>query len=340
MKMNGCLGLAITASALAVGCGDDLPLLMSADSGVVVDTGAGNPADVPAGTAAGTCDSPIDLAAAGTVTGTDLVYRGTTVGRADSLHPYEGCVMRDAEEAVLRYRVPSGVQALMVTTEGSAFDTAVYARTACSQAVGGADLACNNDSYDHAPQSTIYLTNVIEGQVLFLVVDGNAAMDTTSSGAFTLTVRQVAFGAMGTPCNRVTDPPTARCTGALRCSEGGAADGTAICVPTVPSLGACDPRQFTNLCAEGTSCITDPEPPEGMPASSVCALPGTRRNAPCRATEPRCDAPTACSAGDSPRCVPVIGTGMMCDPTGEGNRCGTGETCSPLAAGGVPICHT
>ena len=131
----------------------------------------------------------------------------------------------DAEEAVLRYRVPSGVQGLMVTTEGSAFDTAVYARTACSQAAGGADLACNNDSYDHAPQSTIYLTNVIEGQELFLVVDGNAAMDTTSRGAFTLTVRQVAFGAMGTPCNRVTDPPTARCTGALRCSEGGAADG-------------------------------------------------------------------------------------------------------------------
>ncbi len=154
---------------------------------------------------------------------------------------------------------------------------------------------------------------MIEGQVLFLVVDGNAAMDTTSSEAFTLTVRQVAFGAMGTPCNRV---------------------------PTVPSLGACDPRQFTNLCAEGTSCITDLEPPEGMPASSVCSLPGTRRNAPCRATEPRCDAPTACSAGDSPRCVPVIGTGMMCDPTSEGNRCGSGETCSPLAAGGVPICHT
>ena len=126
--------------------------LNSADSGLVVDTGFGNPADVLGGAGAGTCNSPIDLAAAGTATGTDVVYRGTTVGRADSLHPYEGCVMRDAEEAVLRYRVPSGVQGLMVTTEGSAFDTAVYARTACSQAAGGADLACNNDSYDHAPQ--------------------------------------------------------------------------------------------------------------------------------------------------------------------------------------------
>ena len=29
MKMNGCLGLAITATALVVGCGDDLPPLNS-----------------------------------------------------------------------------------------------------------------------------------------------------------------------------------------------------------------------------------------------------------------------------------------------------------------------
>lgn len=358
MRMNGCLALVMTATVFAAGCGDSQP--NNNDSGVrdvppgdggVTDVAAGdqggNPTDVAAPTdgptGAGTCASPIDLATAGTTTGTDLVFRGTTTGMTNTLRPYDqGCAMRDAEEVVLRYRVPAGVQGLMITTEGSAFDTALYVRGACSQAAGGTDITCNNDSYDRPPQSTVYVTNAIEGQVLFIVVDGSATMDNMSNGAFTLTVRPVPFGNMGTPCRPVTDPPTARCTGALRCSEGGAADGTAICVPTVANGAMCDPRLFNNICLEGSSCVTDPAPPEGMPATSVCALPGTRRAAPCRPStmEPRCDAPYACSAGDSPTCVPVLGTGIVCDPNGEANRCRTGETCSPLGDGGMPICHS
>ena len=342
MKSNGCLALVMIAStALGTGCGSDPVAPVNTDAGGATDRGPGLTDAVVGGDAAGsgTCASPIDLATAGTLSGADLVYRGTTAGMADTLHPYEGCVARDAEESVLRYRVPAGVQALRISTEGSAYDTAVYVRAACSQAAGGADLACNNDSYDHAPQSTAYVTNAVEGQVLFIVVDGNAAMDTVSSGAYVLTVRRVDFGETGTPCRPVTDPPTARCTGALRCSEGGAADGTAICVPTVPNEGACDPRQYTNVCLEGSTCVTDPAPPEGMTGASVCSLPGTRRAAPCRAAEPRCDAPNACSAGDTPTCVPVIAMGLGCDPMGEGNRCAAGLTCSPLGAGGAPICH-
>jgi len=71
----------------------------------------------------------------------------------------------------------------------------------------------------------------------------------------------------------------------------------------------------------------------------VCALPGTRRAAPCRAAEPRCDAPFACSTGDTPTCVPVLGRGIACDATGAGNRCETGLTCGPLGDGGDAICH-
>jgi len=339
-NING-LALVMVATAFAAGCKDDPPIVNNNTDSGVADVLVDVPplTDQGSNPSAGTCDSPIDLATVGTMTGADLVFRGTTAGRADALHPYEGCVMNDAEEAVLRYRVPAGVQGLMITTEGSSYDTAVYVRSACSQADGGADLACNNDSYDHAPQSTVYVNNAIEGQVLFIVVDGNAAMDTVSSGSFTLTVRRVPFGEMGTPCRLVTDPPTARCSGALRCSEGGGADGTAICVPTVANNATCDPRLFTNICLEGSSCVTDPAPPEGMPATSVCALPGTRRAAPCRAAEPRCDAPFACSSGDTPTCVPVLSAGIACDATGAGNRCATGLTCSPLGDGGEPICH-
>ena len=335
MKTHGCLAVAVTTAMFAAGCGNSAAPTTHADAGVtgVVVT------DTPTATGGGTCDSPIDLAVAGTLSGADLVFRGSTAGRTNALHPYEGCVARDAEEAVLRYRVPAGVGALMITSEGSAYDTAVYVRTACSQAAGGTDVACNNDSYDHAPQSTVFVTNAIEGQVLFIVVDGNAAMDTVSQGAFVLTVRPVAFGALGMPCHPMTDPPTARCTGALRCSEGGAADGTAICVPTVANGGHCDPRLFSNVCLEGSSCVTDPVPMEGTAAESICALPGTRRAAPCRAAEPRCDAPHACSAGDTPICVPVMGIGLGCDPTGEANRCVPGATCSALGDGGAAICH-
>ena len=340
-------------------CGTSLPALSPSDSGVTPGADTGTPstdtgprADVgpradagtPTGDAAppegaGTCASPIDLAAEGNVLGGDLVLRGVTTGMTDTLHPYEGCVAHDAAEVVVSYRVPAGTGALMLTTEGSTYDTVLYVRTACSQAAGGLDTVCNNDSYDHAPQSTIYLTNLIEGQTIFIVVDGNTETDTIANGSFVLTARRVPFGGSGAPCHLVTDPPTTRCTAPLRCSEGGAADGTAVCVPEVATNTACDARAFTNVCLVGVTCVTDPAPAEGTTAVSLCSLPGTRRGAPCRVAEPRCDGAFACSAADPPACVPVVSIGVACDPTGEGNRCGVGTTCSPLGDGGASICH-
>jgi hypothetical protein len=329
------------------------------DLGVAVDLGApvadvgtppvdvgqpavdvGEPAvDVGTPGGAGTCASPIVLAAEGTVVGGDLVLRGLTTGMPDELHPYEGCLAHDASEVVVSYRIPAGTGALMLTTEGSTYDTSLYVRTACSQAAGGADLACNNDSYDHAPQSTVYLTNVLEGQTVFIVIDGNAAMDTVPTGSFVLTVRRVPFGGAGAPCHPVTEPVTPRCTAPLRCSEGGGADGTALCLPVLATNAPCDVRSFTNICAEGVTCVTDPAPAEGVPPASLCTLPGVRPGAPCRAVAPRCDGAYACSAADPPTCVPLLSTGIGCDPAGEGNRCGAGLTCSPLGDGGAPICH-
>lgn len=356
-------GLAIALCAAPFGCGSDPAPVTDAgviDTGLTdagnpdtgtgnpdtgtgnPDTGTGNP-DTGTGVGAGTCDSPINLNTSATREGDAWVYRGTTTGAANNLHPYEGCVPMDTNEVVLRYQVESGVDALMISTQGSGFDTAVYARVACSQAAGGADLGCNNDSYDNAPQSTLYLTNFTPGQVLFIVVDGNAGNDTMapSTGDFTVTLRPVTRGAMGNPCRAVTDPPTPRCDGALACSEGGAADGTAICVPSVAIGAACDNRRFTNLCVEGTTCVAQPPAMEGDPAMFFCRAAGTAQNAPCRMVEPRCDAPLACGAGESPTCVPVLSMGVECDPTGQGNRCASGLTCSPLGdAGGPAICHS
>jgi hypothetical protein len=304
-------------------------------------TDLGSPTtDVGSASGAGTCASPIRFNTEGTLMGTDLVYRGNTAGLTDALHPYEGCVERDSVEAVLSYRVPAGTGALMFTTEGSAFDTVLYVRNACSQAAGGTDTACNNDSYDRSPQSTVYVTNALEGQTIYLVVDGSSAEGSTPSGSFVLTARRVPFGGMGAPCRAVTEPATPRCDGALRCSEGGAADGTPLCVPAAATNAACDPRGFTNVCLEGVTCVTQPDPPEGMPAMSFCSLPGTRRGAPCRTAEPRCDGALACSSADPGTCVPVLTIGIACDPTGEGNRCAPGLTCGALGDGGMPICHS
>lgn len=310
------------------------------DAGASADRGAKSPATDGGGSrGGGTCASPIRLDAEGAASGADLVFRGSTAGLSDTLHPYEGCVERDAAEAVFSYRVPAGSGALMFTTEGSSFDTVLYVRNACSQAAGGADTACNNDSYDRAPQSTLYVTNAIEGQTIYLVVDGNSAEGSTPAGAFVLTARRVPFGGVGAPCRPVTEPPTPRCDGALLCSEGGAADGTPLCVTAAAANANCDPRGFTNLCSGETTCVTDPEPPEGAMPTSVCAPPGTRRNAPCRAAEPRCDGALACNSADPGSCVPVISLGIGCDPMGEANRCAAGLRCSALGAGGMPICN-
>jgi hypothetical protein len=149
----------------------------------------------------------------------------------------------------------------------------------------------------------------------------------------------VPFGGSGASCFPVTEPPTARCSGALRCSEGGAADGTALCVPVVATDGTCDPRGFSNICAVGVTCVTDPAPPKGMKARAQCTLAGARRAAPCREAAPRCDSPFACSAADPPTCVAVVPLGLGCDPMGEGDRCAPGLTCSPLGDGGAAICH-
>jgi hypothetical protein len=316
----------------------DIPAALPDIPAALPDIPAASP-DVRPLRGAGTCASPIDLNAEGTAEGSDLVYRGTTAGMGDVLHPYEGCVARDAAEVVLSYRVPAGSGALMLTTRGSAYDTVLYVRVACSQAMAGVDTSCNNDSYDDAPRSTVYVTNALEGQTLFVVVDGNTDMDTTPAGPFVLTLRRVPFGAMGTPCRAITEPATARCEGALRCSDGGAADGTAICVPPVATNASCDPRGFTNLCLDGVTCVTEAEPPKGMAAVSRCSLPGARRGAPCRTAEPRCDGALACSAADPGICVPVLSLGINCDPTGEANRCGPGRSCAPLGDGGLPLCH-
>lgn len=204
----------------------------------------------------GSCARPIEIRPAGARfgAGSSTVYRGSTEGMSNELHPYGRRIAQDAAEVVYAYRVPEGTQALEISTEGSAFDTVLYVRSRCEQHEEGEDLAFNDNAYGQGAQSTVYLTHATPGQTVYIVVDGNPAQG-ASGGRFQLTVRNLAFGQSGAPCNYNDDAP--RCAPSLRCSEGATADGADLCLPTVPMGSGCDPRGFTSACVEGASCVFD-----------------------------------------------------------------------------------
>jgi hypothetical protein len=298
--------------------------------------------------AAGTCDSPIDLMTAGMRNGDTITYSASTEGAMNVLHPNQGCAMTDSVERVFCYHFEDNVLAIRVSTEGSGYDTVLYARAECSQPANimdVMDLACNNDSYDHAPQSILYIMHPSgDGATpdVFIVVDGSPDAMMGDTGMFTLTVTEVAPGSQGNPCRAPDDGTgpimTSRCDGNLRCSEGGSPDGTAICVPTVANGAACDARGFTNTCQEGATCASDPTPPDGTEPMPVCSLPGTHAGAPCRMTDPRCDGDLQCGSGDAPICVRALPEGSACDPMGFSNVCAMGLRCVPVGDAGEATC--
>jgi hypothetical protein len=281
---------------------------------------------------AGTCASPIDLNSEGDRTEAGVVYRGSTNGAMDNLHPHSpDCIMKDAPESVFKYAVPAGVEAVKITTEGSSYDTVLYVRSGCGQGAYGTDLNCNNDSHDQAPQSILYLTNVLETQVIYIVVDGNGTPDAVGrpSGEYVLTVSPVSLGVQGSPCRPMREGDTQpRCAPPLLCSEGGSPDGTALCVPAAGVGMPCDPRGFSNMCTENLLCVVDPSAPEGMTPEHTCSAEGTSAGAPCRMDEPRCNAPLVCGRGENPICVRELPVGSTCDLDGVINRCQRGTRCA------------
>jgi len=94
--------------------------------------------------------------------------------------------------------------------------------------------------------------------------------------------RCIARGVVGNPCR--TSAPF--CDAGLACGSGG-------CV-TEAALGApCDPRRVANVCAEGTSCLTEME-------VSRCVLPGAVGR-PCRGAHFSVSAPRTAALGAAPR---------------------------------------
>jgi hypothetical protein len=329
----------LAASALIASVACNPPADPGTD--VVVDAGVADGADTtspdsmtPIG--AGTCNDPIRLETAAMRSGTDWIFEGSTAAGHNDLHPYGAGDVQDAEEAVLEFRVPDGMVNARLTTEGSDFDTLLYVRDACSQVANGADLAFSDDTQQVgsdmlATYSTIFLTGLVPGSVLFVVVDGKMG-DSASNGHFRLTISPFTPGASGLPC--ATDA-----MGANTCLDAAERCSTAnICTRVVATGSACDPNGLANTCAADASCVSDPSPPSDGAASPVCALPGTHAGAPCRSSGTRCDAPLVCNGQtDSPICVRVVGADQTCDPMGVSNQCATGLHCRTVA--GTSFCE-
>src|SRR6185369_8424975 len=127
-------------------------------------------------------------------------------------------------------------------------------QTASSASAMPADLGCNDDSFDQAPHSTVFLSN-IEQPELFIIVDGNQNEMRASSVQFRLTVSPVTLGTEGSPCrpemkNPESDPATAmRCNAPLRCSA-----ATELCVQGRSPGTTCDPLGFRDTCMDGAMC--------------------------------------------------------------------------------------
>ena len=344
MEVRDWMIVGATAAALATGCGG------SNGTRSTPPPAGGNGSDGGAGGGGDGCAHVVDLT---TRSGSGWTWHGTTVGAPDTMHP--GCVAMgtDAGEVVLRFTPPDGVTAVKVTTDSpdTRFNTVLYARDMCGQAgtsgMPPADRACNDDDYTSPPDSTVYLTDLTPGQAVYLVVDGTHAEPPAgamagawgiSSGEATVTVTPVAFGAMGSPCRPAMDPGDGgaappRCDGALVCSEGtgGAADGTALCVPSAALGAMCDTRGFQNACATGATCATDPA--TGDATMARCMAAGTGAGARCRTAAPRCDGDLVCGTGDAPMCVRQVMRGAECDATGATNACAPGTTCQADDAG-------
>jgi len=114
----------------------------------------------------GTCDEPTEVTAFGT-------YVVTATTARNQLEPArcDPCVNPGGGrcgEAVYHYRPQQGGQ-ICVTTEGSNYDTVLYARQGqCANAA--AEIACSDDVEDGRPHSELQL-NVQAGQDYYFVAD-------------------------------------------------------------------------------------------------------------------------------------------------------------------------
>ncbi|HHO53620.1 MAG TPA: hypothetical protein ENK18_22800 [Deltaproteobacteria bacterium] len=104
-------------------------------------------------------------------------FSGSTIGQGNDLTP-QTCASSSAPEVVLQWVAPAA-GTYRINTQGSSFDTVLYAYHTC----GGPEIACNDDYY--GLQSRITL-NLAAGEIVLIVVDGYS----TSSGSFSLNILQ------------------------------------------------------------------------------------------------------------------------------------------------------
>jgi hypothetical protein len=126
-----------------------------------------------------TCATPIELSTLGTWTGLDSVeYVGTNVGAGDDFRGRcTSSTTAGSSDRVLVFR-PTRSGMVELSTEGTTYDTVLYARNDCL----GADVQCNDDVMSRTYWSRI-LVPVTNGTPLYVIVDAYGA----GQGTFHLT---------------------------------------------------------------------------------------------------------------------------------------------------------
>jgi sugar lactone lactonase YvrE len=122
------------------------------------------------------CTRLENLNTTATWTATGFTIDGATHGASTSSGT---CATSDGPENGYTLTVPSTGDVTLTTLGGQTnFDTVLYVQSSC----GGTELGCNDDVMSGTRPSTVTLTNVAAGTVLYVIVDGYL-----SSGSYTLT---------------------------------------------------------------------------------------------------------------------------------------------------------
>lgn len=194
---------------------DDMPVVMETDAGETGDSGDVTDSDVIIDSSVdmtlpgtGACDAPLNFNAIATVGPDDVLsFSGDTAAAPDAQRGT--CGSFGGYDIAFVY-TPAADGLLVVDTEGSHFDTVVFARSSCGDTA--TQIGCDDDGGTGTGPSRMSIL-VAHGTPVFLFVDG---YDDGDHGAFTLNTHLVSVAPAGGACE--PDGSGLRCAPHLICA--------------------------------------------------------------------------------------------------------------------------
>jgi hypothetical protein len=208
-------------------------------------------------------------------------------------------------------------------TTSAMFDTVVSVLSSCI--ASSRSIACNDNvggTGVHARHSTATSGLLAANQRVYVLVGGRgAAAASVTSGAFELTVQELAQGADRGPCRTMGEA----CDSGLQCTVlAPTVEGTGICrMPTAAGM-TCVAGDF---CTRGTTCIATP----GDTSRGTCVMDSTNGGV-CFVGRTPCAMGLSCTNPQplpdaTGLCRPTLMANAECDAAQVTGVCATGSTC-------------